>query len=128
MIELEHDAAYREAIDFFAAHQYSYGREAGGVQAACVAAALTPNASVASVIDSALRLARDGTKKAIVAALAVVAVELELRRRAEHPVRPLAAQLASEQQHLQFALGLFSIAHSGPLCAGLLGDLASRWR
>lgn len=67
------DAAYREAIDLFAAHQYSYGREAGGVQAACVAAALTPNASVASVIDSALRLARDGTKKAIVTALAVVA-------------------------------------------------------
>ncbi|NEE00956.1 ADP-ribosylglycohydrolase family protein [Phytoactinopolyspora halotolerans] len=59
------DAAYAEALDVAGAHQSSYGREAAGVMAACVAAAARPGASVDDVIDAALRLAKDGTRGAI---------------------------------------------------------------
>lgn len=59
------DGAYREAIDFFAAHQTSYGLEAAGVMAACVAEAFRPGASVDSVVAVALRLAKEGTRAAI---------------------------------------------------------------
>jgi ADP-ribosylglycohydrolase len=61
------DGAYREAIELAGAHQSSYGREAAGVFAAAVAAALAPGASVDSVVDAVLRLAHDGTRAAIVA-------------------------------------------------------------
>lgn len=61
------DAAYREAIDVFAAHQWSYGLEAAGVMAACVAEAFRPGASVDSVVAVALRLAKEGTRAAIAA-------------------------------------------------------------
>ncbi len=61
------DAAYREAIDLAGAHQSSYGREAAGVFAAAVAAALAPGADVDTVIDAVLRLAHDGTRAAIAA-------------------------------------------------------------
>ena len=54
-------AAYAEAIDLAGAHQSSYGREAAGVFAAAVAAALTPGATVDDVIDAALAVAHDGT-------------------------------------------------------------------
>ena len=37
--------AYREAIEIFSAHQWSYGLEAAGVMAACVAEALRPGAT-----------------------------------------------------------------------------------
>ena len=57
--------AYAEAIEIAGAHQSSYGREAAGVFAATVAAAMAPGATVDSVIDAALALARDGTKNAI---------------------------------------------------------------
>ncbi|MDQ3404368.1 MAG: ADP-ribosylglycohydrolase family protein [Actinomycetota bacterium] len=57
--------AYAEAIDVAGAHQSSYGREAAGVYAACVAEAIRPGASVTSVIDVALSLAKDGTRDAI---------------------------------------------------------------
>ncbi|MFB2597023.1 ADP-ribosylglycohydrolase family protein [Herbiconiux sp. P17] len=57
--------AYAEAIDVAGAHQSSYGREAAGVYAACVAEAMRPGASVSSVIDVALSLAKDGTRDAI---------------------------------------------------------------
>ncbi len=63
------DTAYAEAIDVAGAHQSSYGREAAGVFAAAVAAAMTPGASVAAVMDAALRLAKDGTADAIHAVL-----------------------------------------------------------
>ena len=43
-------AAYREAIEIFSAHQTSYGLEAAGVMAACVAEAFRPEASVDSII------------------------------------------------------------------------------
>jgi ADP-ribosylglycohydrolase len=59
------EGAYREALDLTGAHQSSYGREAAGVVAACVAAALQPAASVESVVETALRLAKDGTRDAI---------------------------------------------------------------
>jgi len=64
------DTAYAEAIDVAGAHQSSYGREAAGVFAAAVAEAMRPGASVSSVIDTALRLAKDGTRDAIEAVVA----------------------------------------------------------
>ena len=57
--------AYREAIDVAGAHQSSFGREAAGVMAAAVAAAFRPGASVGSVVDACLEVARDGTRTAI---------------------------------------------------------------
>lgn len=59
------DEAYREALDFTAAHQSSYGREAAGVLAAAVAEALRPEATVDSVVAVALRLAKDATRDAV---------------------------------------------------------------
>jgi ADP-ribosylglycohydrolase len=64
------DQAYAEAIDIAGAHQHSYGREAAGVMAAAVAAALMPGATPASVVEHAVRLARDGTHEAIAAVTA----------------------------------------------------------
>jgi ADP-ribosylglycohydrolase len=59
------DAAYAEAIAVAGAHQSSYGREAAGVFAAAVAEGMRPGADVASVVDTTLRLAKDGTYDAI---------------------------------------------------------------
>lgn len=64
------DTAYAEAIDVAGAHQSSYGREAAGVFAAAVAEAMRPGATVDSVLDTAIRLANDGTKDAIEAVTA----------------------------------------------------------
>ncbi|MFF2325984.1 MULTISPECIES: ADP-ribosylglycohydrolase family protein [unclassified Streptomyces] len=58
-------AAYAEALDVAGAHQSSYGREAAGVLAAAVAAACAPDATPASVVDTCLSLAKDGTRSAI---------------------------------------------------------------
>ncbi|TLQ46580.1 ADP-ribosylglycohydrolase family protein [Streptomyces marianii] len=58
-------AAYAEALDVAGAHQSSYGREAAGVLAAAVAAACTPGAGPETVIETALSLAKDGTRSAI---------------------------------------------------------------
>lgn len=63
------DGAYREAIEIFAAHQTSYGLEAAGVMAACVAEAFRPGATVETVVATALRLAREGTRQAIAAVI-----------------------------------------------------------
>lgn len=57
--------AYNEAIDIAGAHQSSYGREAAGVFAGAVAAAMIPNATVNSIINVAISLAHDGTRDAI---------------------------------------------------------------
>jgi ADP-ribosylglycohydrolase len=59
------DGAYAEAIDLAGAHQSSYGREAAGVFAAAVAEAMRPGATPDSVVATAVRLAKDGTKAAI---------------------------------------------------------------
>jgi len=64
------EGAYREAIEIFAAHQWSYGLEAAGVMAACVAEAFRPGASVESVVGVALDFAKEGTRNAIAAAVA----------------------------------------------------------
>ncbi|MFF1556834.1 ADP-ribosylglycohydrolase family protein [Streptomyces sp. NPDC058279] len=59
------EAAYAEALDVAGAHQSSYGREAAGVFAAAVAAACVPGATAGSVVDTAVSLAKDGTRAAI---------------------------------------------------------------
>ncbi|MFE3826777.1 ADP-ribosylglycohydrolase family protein [Streptomyces sp. NPDC059092] len=58
-------AAYAEAIDVAGAHQSSYGREAAGVFAAAVAAACAPDATPATVVETCLAVAKDGTRAAI---------------------------------------------------------------
>ncbi|MEU3727170.1 ADP-ribosylglycohydrolase family protein [Streptomyces sp. NPDC031705] len=83
-------AAYAEALDVAGAHQSSYGREAAGVFAAAVAAACIPGASAASVVDTALALAKDGTREAIAAVR-----DVALRHRdAESALAPLRAAVA----------------------------------
>jgi ADP-ribosylglycohydrolase len=62
--------AYAEAIDLAGAHQSSYGREAAGVFAAAVAAAMAPSATVDDVVEACLALAHDGTRAAIDAVVA----------------------------------------------------------
>ena len=57
--------AYAEAIDIAGAHQSSYGREAAGVHAAAVAAAMSPGATPSSVVEACLAVAHDGTRAAI---------------------------------------------------------------
>lgn len=57
--------AYDEAILFAMGHQWSYGLEAAGVLAACVAKAFVPNVTIEEVIDTALSSAKDGTYMAI---------------------------------------------------------------
>lgn len=64
-------AAYQEAINFTQGHQQSYGLEAAGVFAACVSAAFIPGITLDAIIDIALQLAKDGTRKAINATLDV---------------------------------------------------------
>ncbi len=78
--------AYAEAIDIFSAHQHSYGLEAAGVMAACVAEAFNPSASVESIIDAALSVAKDGTADCI-AAIADIATTLTDWREAIVPLR-----------------------------------------
>nr|MBA2754771.1 ADP-ribosylglycohydrolase family protein [Chloroflexia bacterium] len=60
-------AAYREAIEIFGAHQWSYGLEAAGVVAACVAEAFKPGATAESIVGVGVELAHDGTRAAILA-------------------------------------------------------------
>ncbi|MCX4677975.1 ADP-ribosylglycohydrolase family protein [Streptomyces sp. NBC_01433] len=59
------EAAYTEALEVAGAHQSSYGREAAAVFAAAVAAACSPGATPTSVVETALALAKDGTRSAI---------------------------------------------------------------
>ena len=78
--------AYAEAVDVFSAHQVSFGLEAAAVQATCVAEALKPDASIASIIDAALTVAKDGTADCI-AAIADKASTLTDWREAIAPLR-----------------------------------------
>jgi ADP-ribosylglycohydrolase len=57
--------AYDEAILFASGHQVSYGLEAAGVMACCVAKAFEPGATVDDIVSTALLYAKDGTKRAI---------------------------------------------------------------
>ncbi|CDN43751.1 ADP-ribosylglycohydrolase family protein [Paenibacillus sp. P22] len=72
-------AAYDEAILFATGHQSSYGLEAAGVLAACVAKAFEPGATADAIVETALSLAKDGTKAAI-AELTAAARDLRSRR------------------------------------------------
>ena len=58
-------SAYHEAVDVLSAHQYSFGLEAAAVMATAVAEAFRPGASVDSIIDVVLSLAKEGTRSAI---------------------------------------------------------------
>lgn len=66
--------AYDEAISFMSGHQQSYGLEAAGVFAACVAEAFRPGTSVDDIVEVALDLAKDGTHDAINAACNVARI------------------------------------------------------
>ena len=70
------DGAYAEALDLTAAHQSSYGREAAGVLAAAVAEAMRLEATPETVVETCLRLAKDGTRSAI-EAVAEAAAKLD---------------------------------------------------
>ncbi len=87
------DLAYQRGINVFSAHQYSYGLEAAAVMAACIAEAARPNATVESVIETALRLAKDGTRKAIEAVVAaarelVTADDRHIQQALRHAMEP----------------------------------------
>ncbi|MFD0715892.1 ADP-ribosylglycohydrolase family protein [Paenibacillus sp. GCM10027626] len=58
-------AAYDEAILFASGHQLSYGLEAAGVMACCVAKAFEPDVTVSDIVETALLYAKDGTRMAI---------------------------------------------------------------
>jgi ADP-ribosylglycohydrolase len=132
--------AYAEAIDIAGAHQSSYGREAAGVFAAAVAAAMTPGASVSSVLAACLELARDGTRQAIQAVCAGAAghtgtvAAIPALREAIRPydsVGPeyrepgLAARRPSRMhsiEELPVALGMLLVAQ-GDYAAAVLGGV-----
>jgi ADP-ribosylglycohydrolase len=59
-------AAYDEAILFAMGHQSSYGLEAAGVLAACVAKAFEEDVSIDEIVETAIFYAKDGTKQAII--------------------------------------------------------------
>ncbi|MBT2543718.1 ADP-ribosylglycohydrolase family protein [Streptomyces sp. ISL-44] len=82
--------AYAEAVDLAGAHQSSYGREAAGVFAAAVAAACLPGATAASVVETALALAKDGTRSAIAAVREVACAHRDF----ESALGPLRAAVA----------------------------------
>ena len=62
-------AAYKEAIEISGAHQSSFGREAAGVFAAAVAAAMNPQTTIHEILEICVEVAHDGTKIAIQAVL-----------------------------------------------------------
>jgi ADP-ribosylglycohydrolase len=99
--------AYAEAVEIAGAHQSSYGREAAGVFAAAVAAAMGPGATVDDVLAASLEVAKDGTAAAIEAVLAAAegvsdwAEAIPLLRAAVEPfdsVGPVYAQPALDSR------------------------------
>ena len=72
--------AYNEAIAFASGHQASYGLEAAGVLAGCVAKAFEPNVTIDDIVETALFLAKDGTKNAI-RAMCDKAKEIKYRKK-----------------------------------------------
>jgi ADP-ribosylglycohydrolase len=126
--------AYAEALDVTAAHQSSYGREAAGVMAACVAAAMHPNGTVDSVVETALLLAKDGTRSAIEAVVDTAARldgwhagGLEDLRAAFAPFDSVGETYAAPAQNARIPSRLHSIEEL-PIALGLLvatgGDYA----
>ncbi|MFD4663218.1 ADP-ribosylglycohydrolase family protein [Streptomyces halstedii] len=92
------EAAYAEALDVAGAHQSSYGREAAGVLAAAVAAACAPGATPASVVETCLALAKDGTRTAI-EAVCEVAVRHQDFESALGPLRAAVAPFDTMGPH-----------------------------
>jgi ADP-ribosylglycohydrolase len=120
------DAAYVEALDLTGAHQSSYGREAAGVLAAAVAEALHPNATVDSVVATALRLAKDATRSAIEAVTdAAAALDgwrdggLDVLRRAFAPFDSVGDHYAEPAQNARIPSRLHAIEEV-PIALGLL--------
>ncbi|MEQ3553347.1 ADP-ribosylglycohydrolase family protein [Pseudonocardia nematodicida] len=135
--------AYAEAIDLTGAHQSSYGREAAGVFAAAVAAAVAPRSTVDDVVAAALDVAHDGTAEAIRAVVAEVSgmdvpatddAQRELIRRVRRAVAPydsvgpeyrnmsMDARRPSRTksiEELPVAIGLF-LAHRGDFRGAVL--------
>jgi ADP-ribosylglycohydrolase len=105
-------AAYDEAIDLAAGHQHSYGLEAAGVLAACVAAAMVPGTTIEAVVEAAIALAKDGTR----AAIADIA-------EAAHRLKPHRADHARVTDEFQAIIGRYSSmgddVHRRPDKAGL---------
>jgi ADP-ribosylglycohydrolase len=120
------DGAYLEALDLTSAHQSSYGREAAGVLAAAVAEALRPGATPESVVDTAVRLAKDATCSAI-EAVAEAAASLDgwrdgglaTLRAAFAPFDSVGAQYAAPAQNARTPSRLHAIEEV-PIALGLL--------
>lgn len=130
--------AYAEAIDLTGAHQSSYGREAAGIYAAAVAAAMTPGTRPEDVVDACLELAHDGTRAAIEAMVKTVrglvpgdAVAPALRAAVapfdtvgpDYRNPAMDARLPSRTksiEELPVALG-FVLAHGGDFVSSVLG-------
>ena len=134
-------AAYAEAVDMAGAHQSSYGREAAGVFAAAVAASLTPGATVEDVLATAVDVAHDGTRAALLAVVGAVrglapdADDATVRDTLRAAIRPydtvgddyrkpaMDARLPSRTkaiEELPVALG-FCLATGGDLTRAVLG-------
>ena len=96
--------AYQEAVDVFSAHQVSFGLEAAAVQAACVAEAFKPEASVSSIIDAALSVAKDGTADCI-AAIADKASTLTDWREGIKPLREVMREYDTAPDDFKSARG-----------------------
>jgi ADP-ribosylglycohydrolase len=64
--------AYDEVTSFGLAHTESFGLEAAGVNAACYAVAFQKNSTIEEILKTALSVAKDGSKMALEAVLAVV--------------------------------------------------------
>jgi ADP-ribosylglycohydrolase len=73
-------AAYQEAVAYGLAHNESYALEAGAVMAACAAVALMRDASIDQILQTARAFARDGTARAIHAALDSVRLDDDLEQ------------------------------------------------
>lgn len=65
-------SAYQEAVLIGSAHNESFAVEAGAVMAAAAAEALSASGSLESVLNISMSLAKDGTRRAITAAIAAV--------------------------------------------------------
>ena len=126
--------AHAEALDLTGAHQSSYGRDAAAVLAAAVAEAMRPDAVVADVVETALRLAKDATRSAIEAVVETAAGldgwragGLAELRRAFAPFDSVGEPYSAPAQNARIPSRLHSIEEL-PLALGLLvatgGDYA----
>ena len=103
-------AAYADAVALAGAHQNSYGREAAAIIAACIAEAVRPHGSWRTVIDTAIGLAKDGTRAAI-AAVATTAERLqdqphdslEVARALRSAIEPFDTVKGRVSEHLNYS-------------------------